>query len=242
MNYLKKIVTEPQYPFIIFVCATSIIWTVSKFHKPRLSEAFIYSGEPISSNSIGKLVVSEGIVIKSYRSKQGIQFLNLKGQKGEYTVSFFPSLGELSYVPDRGDLVKITGLLNIYKKQTQISPLSYQSITKIIDKQSSISDNSNPYRIVDIKELGEYMGQTVWINNLYPKKVEKFTSKKGYKMLRFQANSSDGLSIEGVFFEGNWDKNTVDIMRSSKKRISILATVSEFNRKISLNAKRVKYE
>ena len=66
MNYLKKFVTEPRYPLILFGCITFIIWIFGKFYQPVLSQAQVYSGESISSNSIGQLVVSEGIVIRTY--------------------------------------------------------------------------------------------------------------------------------------------------------------------------------
>ncbi|QOV21836.1 OB-fold nucleic acid binding domain-containing protein [Anabaenopsis elenkinii] len=241
MNHLKKFVTEPRYPLILFAGITFVIWIFGKFYQPILSEAQVYSGESISSNSIGQLVVSEGIVINSYRNKQGIQFLTLKSENGEYRVSFFPSLGKLSFVPRKGDLVRVTGLLNIYRKQPQISPLSYQSITKISD-ESSATTIVSPYPIIDITEVNKYMGQTVWINNLIPTSVEKFTSQKGYKMLRFQVTSSTGISVNGIFFEGNWDKETLDIMLSSQKRISMLATIGEFRGEVSLNGKQVRFD
>lgn len=240
MNLLKKFVTQPQLPFVVFICITCVIFVFGKFYKPIVSQALIYSGESISSTSIGQLVTSEGIVIKSYRSKQGIQFLTLKGQNGEYGVSSFPSLGKLSFVPREGDLVKVTGLLDTYKNKPQISPLSSESITKISSEKSSLSDSLNPYPIIEINNLNEHMNETVWIKNIRTVSVEKFTSKKGYKMLRFQVQSFNGISVKGIFFEGDWDEETIDILSSSKS-ITMLATVSEFRGEISLNAKQVKY-
>lgn len=240
MNYFKKFVTQPQLPFVVFICITCVIFVFGKFYKPIVSQAFIYSGESISSTSMGQLVTSEGTVIKSYRSKQGIQFLTLKGQNGEYGVSFFPSLGKLSFTPREGDLVKVVGLLDTYKNKTQISPLSSKSITKISSEESSLSDSLNPYPIIETSQLSEHMNETVWIKNLRPVSVEKFTSKKGYKMLKFKAIGSGSISVQGVFFEGNWSDQTVDML-SSQKSISMLATITEFRGEVSLNVKQVRW-
>ncbi|MEE6161421.1 OB-fold nucleic acid binding domain-containing protein [Cylindrospermopsis raciborskii DSH] len=240
---LKNYITSPHLPLLLFVTLTGLIWGFGKTYKPVLSQAVVYSGESFSSDSVGTLVISRGLVKSSYRSSQGMHFLTLTGSAGEYRASFFPSLGKLPFSPKRGDTVEIVGLLSIYDNKSQVSPLSSQSITKTSGTDSEYSSNfnssPNSYPTVKVKELSDYMEKTVWIKSLRPVSSEEFTSRKGYKMLRFKLESDSGDSISGVFFEGDWNQETLNIL-SSNGSIDILAKVTEFQNEISLNAKQVK--
>ena len=240
---LKNYISSPYLPLFLFVTGTGLIWGFGKTYKPVLSQAVVYSGESFSYDSVGKLVISRGVVKSSYRSSQGMQFLTLTGSAGEYRASFFPSLGKLLFSPERGDRVEIVGLLSIYDKKSQVSPLSSGSITKTsgTDSQYSSNFNSSPnsYPTVQVKELSDYMEKTVWIKSLRPVSSREFTSRKGYKMLRFELKSDSGDYIKGVFFEGDWNQQTLDVL-SSNGAIDILAKVTEFQNEISLNAKQVK--
>ena len=223
-----------------FLIATFTIWFTGKFYSPPLSTALNYNGEQVVVSSVGKLVSAEGVVLNSWRSKQGMRFLTVKGQEGQFGVSFFPSLGKLPFVPREGDLVKVTGLLDTYKQRPQISPLSTKTITLISEADRTQElESINPYQIVALNRLEDYMGQTVWIENIEGVFVEKFTSRKGYRMLRFNVSDDRENLIQGIFAEGNWDKQTYQLL-ASRQPITMLAEVGTFRGDISLIGKQIK--
>lgn len=223
-----------------FLLATLVIWLSGKFYFPPLSTASKYNGEQVTISSVGKLVSAKGVVTNSWRSKQGMRFLTVKGQEGQFDVSFFPSLGKLPFVPREGDLVKVTGLLDTYKQKPQISPLSTKTITLISEADRTQElENINPYRTVAFDQVEDYMGQTVWIKNLKGVSVEKFTSRKGYRMLRFNVSDNQENLVQGIFAEGNWDKQTYQLL-ASRQPITMLAEVGTFRGDISLIGKQIK--
>lgn len=223
-----------------FLLVTFTIWFAGKFYSPPLSTASNYSGEQVTVSSIGKFVSAEGIVTNSWRSKQGIRFLTVKGQEGQFGVSFFPSLGKLPFVPREGDLVKVTGLLDTYQQKPQISPLSTKTITLISEADRTQKlESIDPYRTVAFDQLEDYMGQTVWIENIEGVFVEKFTSRKGYRMLRFNVSDNQANLVQGIFAEGNWDKQTYQLL-ASRQPITMLAEVGTFRGDISLIGKQIK--
>lgn len=223
-----------------FLLATFTIWFTGKFYSPPLSTASNYSGEQVTISSVGKLVNAKGVVINSWRSKQGMRFLTIKGQEGKFGVSFFPSLGKLPFVPREGDLIEVTGLLDTYQQKPQISPLSTKTTTFIseVDRTQEL-ESINPYQTVAFNRLEDYMGQTVWIEDIRGIFVEKFTSRKGYKMLRFKVSDNQENLVQGIFAEGNWDKQTYQLL-ASRQPITILAKVGTFRGDISLIGKQIK--
>ena len=52
-------------------------------------------------------------------------------------------------------------------------------------------------------------------------------------MLRFEIVDNNERSIDGIFFESDWDDNIYQLLRG-KDTIKILAKVSEFQNKLSL--------
>ena len=223
-----------------FLIATFAIWVAGKFYSPPLSTALSYSGEQVTVSSIGKFVSAEGIVTNSRRSQQGIRFLTIEGKEGQFGVSFFPSLGKLSFIPRKGDFIRVAGLLDTYKQKPQISPLSTKTITLISEADRTQElENINPYRTVAFNQVEDYMGQTVWIKNLKGVSVEKFTSRKGYRMLRFNVSDNQENLVQGIFAEGNWDKQTYQLL-ASRQPIKMLAKVGTFRGKTSLIGKQIK--
>ena len=160
-----------------------------------------------------------------------MKFLTIKGQNGEFGTTFFPSLGKLPFIPRVGDYVVITGLAGKYQNKSQVSPLSSRSI--------KLKESSNTFPFVTIDQLSNYMGQNVWIDNVTVRSVKQFNSKQGAKMLRFEIVDSNGRSINGIFFESDWDDDIYKLLRG-KDTIKILAKVSEFQNKLSLNGKNIR--
>ncbi len=237
---LKALSSQPKLLILGFFLAVFAIWFAGKFYSSPLYTASNYNGEQVTISSVGQLVSAEGIVVNSWRSKQGMRFLTIKGQEGQFGVSFFPSLGKLSFVPREGDLVKVTGLLDTYKQYPQISPLSTKTITLISESDKTQElEIINPYPTVKFNKLDNYMGQTVWIEDIRGIFVEKFTSRKGYKMLRFKVSNNDKNLVQGIFAEGNWDNQTYKLL-ASRKQIKMLAKVGTFSGDISLIAKQIK--
>lgn len=238
---MKAFTSHPKLPLVCFGIVVFALWIAGKLYSPPLSTASLYSGEPISPASIGQLVTAEGNVTKTWRNKQGMRFLTVKGQQGKFGVSFFPSLGKLPYIPREGDMIRVAGLLDTYKDKPQISPLSSQAVVLVENTNSQQSfSNSSLYPTVNVSELSSYMGQTVWIQSIRATSAERFTSRKGSKMLRFEAVDSNGKSVQGIFFEGDWDDRTVEIL-SSQREFQILAKVGEFRGDVSLQAKQLKF-
>ena len=226
----KQFVSRPVWSLLLFFIITITIWVSGKFYSPSIVDAKPYQGGQVELSENGNLVVAEGLVTHSGNSRQGMRFLTIKGQKGEFGITFFPSLGKLPFTPRIGDYIVITGLLGKYQNKPQISPLSSRSI--------SLKESSNAFPSVTIDQLSSYMDQTVWIENVNVISVKQFISKKGKKMLRFEIADAKGQSVQGIFFEGDWDDNTYQIL-SSKNTVRILAKVSEFQNKLSLNGKNI---
>ena len=240
IKMLTALYSHPKVLMLEFFLVTLTIWFAGKFYFPPISTASNYNGEQVYISSVGKLVSTEGVVVNSWRSKQGMRFLTIKGREGQFDVSFFPSLGKLPFVPREGDLIKVTGLLDTYKQKPQISPLSTKTITLIgeVDRTQELK-SINPYETVAFDQLEDYMGQTVWIKNIKGVSVEKLTSKKGYKMLRFQVSDNKENLVQGIFAEGNWDKQTYQLL-ASQQPIKMLAELSTFRGNISLIGRQIK--
>jgi RecG-like helicase len=227
----KQFISRPIGALLLFFIITIAIWVGGKFYSPSLIDAKPYQGEQIELNENGNLVIAEGLVTHSGNSRQGMRFLTVKGHQGEFGTTFFPSLGKLQFTPKIGDYVVVTGLLGKYQNKPQISPLSSRSI--------SLKESSNTFPSVTIDQLSNYMGQNVWIDDVTVLSVKQFNSKQGMKMLRFEIADAKGQSVDGVFFESDWDDNTYQIL-SSKNTVKVLAKVSEFQNKLSLNGKNIK--
>jgi hypothetical protein len=226
----KQFISRPVWSLLLFFIITIAIWVSGKFYSPSIVDAKPYQGGQVELSENGNLVIAEGLVTDSGNSRQGMRFLTIKGQKGEFGTTFFPSLGKLAFIPRVGDYVVITGLLGKYQNKPQISPLSSRSI--------SLKESSNTFPSVTIDQLSNYMGQNVWIDDVTVMSVKQFNSKQGMKMLRFEIADAKGQSVDGVFFESDWDDNTYQIL-SSKNTVRILAKVSEFQNKLSLNGKNI---
>ena len=227
----KQFISRPIWSLLLFFIITIAIWVSGKFYSPSIVDAKPYQGGQVELNENGNLVIAEGLVTDSGNSRQGMRFLTIKGQKGEFGTTFFPSLGKLAFIPRVGDYVVVTGLLGKYQNKSQVSPLSSRSI--------KLEESSNTFPSVTIDQLSNYMGQNVWINNVTVRSVKQFNSKQGAKMLRFEIVDNNERSIDGIFFESDWDDNIYQLLRS-KDTIRILAKISEFQNKLSLNGKNVK--
>ncbi|OIP68415.1 MAG: hypothetical protein AUK48_15910 [Oscillatoriales cyanobacterium CG2_30_44_21] len=227
----KQFISRPIWSLVLFFIITTAIWIGGKFYSPSVVNAKSYQGGQVELSENGDLVIAEGLVTDSGNSRQGMKFVTIKGQSGEFGATFFPSLGKLPFVPRVGDYVVVTGLLGKYQNKSQVSPLSSRSI--------KLEESSNTFPSVTIDQLSNYMNQTVWIDNVTVRSVKQFISKQGSKMLRFEIIDSSGRSINGIFFESDWDDDIYQLLRG-KDPIRILAKVSEFQNKLSLNGKNVK--
>jgi hypothetical protein len=233
---MKLFQAKIKYNLYFFFAITFIIWIFGKFYKLPFNEAEIYSGQPFSLSQQGQLVLAEGTVKRAGKSRQGITFLTIQGEQGEFSASFFPSLGKLPFNPRVGDSISVLGLLGSYQGKTQVSPLSSQAIS--LNNQSN-QQNNNSFPLVSIDQLSDYMDQIVIIQNVRVISVEKFKSRKGAEMLRFKLlDPYNRDSISGIFFEGDWDENIYQLM-NKKENINVLAKVTLFRDSLSLNAKNV---
>lgn len=183
---------------------------------------------------MGKLVIADGIVTDSWKSRQGLTIISVQGNEGAFDVSMFPSFGTISFSPRVGDYIKVTGLLNLYEGKAQINPLSAESIQKII-----LDNNERVvFPVSTIESLSDYIEETVQLKEVTPVFVEKFTSRSGSKMLRFRIKNLSNNSVEGVFFANDWDENTYKVLKSGKP-MNMIAKVTVFRGDVSLNGKTI---
>ncbi|MBE9195575.1 OB-fold nucleic acid binding domain-containing protein [Synechocystis sp. LEGE 06083] len=233
---MKLFQAKTKYNLYFFLAITFIIWICGKFYRLPFDEAETYTGQTFSLSQQGKLVLAEGTVKRAGKNRQGITFLTIQGEQGEFGASFFPSLGKLPFNPRVGDYISVLGLLGSYQGKPQISPLSSQAIS--LKDQSNYQTNNN-FPLLLISELSDYIDQIVIVQNVRVISVEKFKSREGKQMLRFKLiDSNNRESIDGVFFEGDWDEEMYQLM-NEEKTINILAKVTRFRGNLSLNAKNV---
>ena len=237
----------------IFCSLLFTIWLVGKSYSPDISNAADYHGEFFERSEKNQLVKAKGIVTKSWTNSQGMTFLKVKGTEGEFGVSFFPSLGNLPFIPREGDFISVIGILDRYKGKPQIYPLAASSVEQykeepkvspltttsplVLQSQDPVQE-SLQFPSVTVGQLEDYLTQLVWLKNMRCLSIEKFTSKKGKKMLRFELFDPSNQSVKGIFFEGDWDESTYQKLRS-QNQFNILVEVSTFQGEISLIGKRL---
>jgi hypothetical protein len=104
------------------------------------------------------------------------------------------------------------------------------------DSATTYSEANSPR--VGIDRLKDHMGQQVWIDGLRIVASDSFTSSSGRNHLRFTAEDVNGVRLGGIFFEGLWDENTRQTMKSGAV-VSLKGKVGMFSGKPSLEAIRI---
>lgn len=217
---------QPTKILTVFFILTLILWVSGKFYKLPRNSATPYNGEKVNPSQVGNFVIAKGLVTSIYETRQGIKIISIKGNRGEYSISIFPSFGKISSRFYIGDIVEVAGLLNFYQNKSQINPLSSESI-KLLKRESP------PFPIVQIQDLGNYLERTVVLNRVEPISVDNFTSNSGKNMIRFRIQDSNLNYIEGVFYEGKWNREILeDLQRGSS--IDLVAKVTIFRGYLSL--------
>ena len=235
---------DPRSSYIIvttFLCLTCLIWQMGKIYSPNLSEVIDYNGEPkplLVSSENKSLVKAHGLVTSSWVNQQGMTFLRLQGTEGEFSVSFFPSLGKLPFTPQEADVITIIGILDEYRGEPQIIPLDISSITLQTQNVQKSDEVVLQFPTVPVEQLEKYFEQLVWIENVKCHAIEKFTSKKGQKMLRFELSDPSNKRVKGIFFEEDWNESVYRKLNDGSQ-FNILVEVSTFRGEISLIGKRV---
>ena len=87
----KQFISRPIWSLLLFFVITIAIWVGGKFYSPSIVDAKPYQGGQVELSENGNLVIAEGLVTHSGNSRQGIRFLTIKGQQGEFGTTFFPS-------------------------------------------------------------------------------------------------------------------------------------------------------
>lgn len=212
----------------IFLSGLILLIYFSNKYKYINLEFQSFQGDFIERKDLGKLVYTEGTVKRVFQNKQNMFFLTIESEERDIGVSLFPSFGRLKYIPEKGDLIRVEGILEKYQDQFQISPLSKDSIhlIKAADKNPIFLKK---YPNVSISELKYYMGETVLIKNVQVVKSSSFISRKGNKILSFSITDGNE-EISGIF---SWNNSSLKKLKEGH-RITLLAEVSTYQGDISL--------
>lgn len=206
---------------------------------PRLTAAHV--ADP---RYAGSTFLLEGQVESAGASTQGILFFGLHQPEHDLniTVPVFPSVGSPAVRPRRGDRVRVTGNLGMYRGQPQLKPLSADHVQVV--GRSADTGAAAPIRpwdrsdgAVPLGAAATAAGETLLVGPLAAVEVEPFTSRAGRRHLRLTLADGDS-TVQGIAYEGDWSDAHADLLASGAF-VVVTAEISEYRGQPSLVVKQI---
>ena len=186
----------------------------------------------------------EGEVRSVGASSQGILFIAAYQAEHDLNIDIplFPSLGSPPVRPARGDLIRVTGNLGVYRGQPQIKPLSAAHL-QVLARSAGAHDIppvqpwDRSVAAVPLAAATARMDETLVVGPLTAIEVEPFTSRAGRQHVRL-ALADEEHTAQGIMYEGDWADDHVKLLKSGAP-VVVTAEISEYRRRPSLVVRRV---
>ena len=224
---------------VLFAANARYVYSDALHQVPRLT-----AGHVADPRFAGATFQLEGQVRRVGRSRQGITFFRVYQAEQDLNIDVpvFPSLGSPAVTPARGDTVRVTGNLGMYRGQPQIKPLSaaHVQVLRASDATHAAApiqqwDPQDP--VVPIGAATARMGETLPVGPLTATGVDKFTSRAGREHVRLVLADPDN-TVQGIMYAGDWTDNVVELLKSGAP-VVLMAEISEYRSRPSLVAREV---
>lgn len=224
---------------VLFAANSRYAYSDSLNDLPRLT-----AGHVADPRFAGATFRFEGQVRSVGTSSHGIMFIDVYQPEQDLNIDVpvFPSLGSPPAKPMRGDVVRVTGNLGMYRGQPQIKPLSAAHVQVL--PQSAAAHAAPPVQqwnrsdvAVPLGEAAMRIGETLLVGPLTAIDVEPFTSRAGRKHVRLAFADPDA-TVQGIMYQGDWTDDHVRLLKSGAL-VLVTAEISEYQNRPSLVVKKI---
>ena len=165
----------------------------------------------------------------------GIMLIELHDPEGDVhlDVPVFPSLGRLPIKPVRGETVRVTGNLGMYRGQPQLKPLSAAHVEVLTPPAAE--------QAVPLARATKRTGERLLVGPVKAVGAEPFTSRRGLRHVRLtlaDPAAPANETVQGVMFQGDRTHHEVQLL-SSGAPVIVTAEIDVYQGRPSLIVKRV---